>query len=62
MQPKSPGWEGFLLAFAIIFTVLFGLTYVVAEIFLVPIPWLVIALIAAVIAYGLRFVGRPTRR
>ena len=61
MQPKQPGWEGPILAFAIMFTVLIGVAYSISAVYRVPIPWLAILIISLVSMLALRYVRRQTR-
>ena len=58
MQSQQPGWEGTILAFAIIFTVLLGATYGVAVVFKFAVPWLAILIVSIVGALALRFFRR----
>ena len=58
MPTKRPGWEGTLLAFAMIFTVLMGVTYGAAVSFRTPIPWLANIVVALAGAVALRYLRR----
>jgi hypothetical protein len=58
MSTKQSGWEGTFLVFAIIFTVLIGSAYMIANVFRTPIPWLAIVGVSAVCAVGLRYIRR----
>ena len=42
MPTQQPNWEGVLLAFGGVFTVLLGISYGVSMFFRIPIPWFVI--------------------
>jgi hypothetical protein len=53
MKTGRPSWEGFFLAFAMIFTVLLGAVYGVAVVFRFAVPWLVVLLLSAVLAAAL---------
>jgi hypothetical protein len=50
MKTGGPSWEGFFLAFAMIFTVLLGAIYGVAVVFRFAVPWLVILLLSVALA------------
>jgi hypothetical protein len=58
MQPQQPGWEGTILAFAIIFTILLGATYSVAIVFKFAVPWLTILALSVIGALVLRYFRR----
>jgi hypothetical protein len=58
MPTKRSGWEGTLLAFAMIFTVLMGVTYGASINFRTPIPWLVNIVVALIAAVALRYLRR----
>ena len=58
MSTKQPSWEGTILAFAAIFTVLIGTAYGLAVWYRTPIPWLTIIVVSAVCALGLRYIRR----
>lgn len=62
MPTNKPSWEGMLLAFAMIFTVLIGLAYVFANFFRTPIPWLAILLGSAAVALLLGYMRRRPDR
>lgn len=51
-QPSS--WEGTILAFVVILSILIGIGYTIAINFGLPIPWLAIVLVAVAIVYGAR--------
>lgn len=55
MNKERPSWEGFFLAFAMIFTVLLGAVYGVAVVFRFAVPWLVVLLLSAILAVALYF-------
>jgi hypothetical protein len=59
MSTNQPSWEGTLLAFAMIFTVLIGLSYVFANIFRIPVPWVAVLVGSLAIALALRRFRRP---
>ncbi len=54
MPEKSPGWEGTILAFVMIATVLIGVAYNIALVYAIPVPWTVLLVIAAIAALWLR--------
>jgi Flp pilus assembly protein TadB len=58
MPEKSPGWEGTILAFVMIATVLIGVAYSIALVYATPIPWAILLVIAAIAALWLRRRGR----
>jgi hypothetical protein len=58
MPKQSPGWEGTVLAFVMIATVLIGSAYGVALAYAIPVPWVVLLVIAAIAALWLRRRGR----
>lgn len=58
MNQKSPGWEGVILAFVMIATVLIGVAYSVALVYSTPIPWAVLLAVAALAALWLRRRGK----
>jgi Flp pilus assembly protein TadB len=58
MPEKSPGWEGTILAFVMIATVLIGVAYSIALVYATPIPWAILLVIAAIAAFWLRRRGR----
>lgn len=58
MPEQSPGWEGTILAFIIIATVLIGSAYSVALVYETPVPWTALLLIAAIAALWLRRIRR----
>lgn len=57
MPPRSE-WEGLLLAFGSIFTVLLGLAYGVSIYFRTPIPWFAIMILAFALVFGLGYLRR----
>jgi hypothetical protein len=61
MRSKQPSWEGSILAFAIIFTVLIGVAYSISSAFRVPIPWLAILIISFISMLALRYIRRQPR-
>jgi hypothetical protein len=58
MRPQQPRWEGLILAFVLIFTVLLGVVYSVAVVFRFAVPWLAILIASAAITFGLAYVRR----
>jgi hypothetical protein len=61
MPTQQPNWEGPLLAFGGIFTVLLGLSYGVSIYFRTPIPWFVILIVSLATAFGLSYLRRRSR-
>ena len=55
---SQPSWEGTLLAFAMIFTVLLGTVYGFAAVFKFAVPWLAILILSVAAALALRYFGR----
>jgi hypothetical protein len=55
MPSKQPSWEGTILAFMVILSVLIGVGYVIALNFGIPVPWFALTIIAFVVALGARF-------
>ncbi len=55
---SQPSWEGTILAFAMIFTVLLGAVYGVAVVFKFAVPWLAILILSVAAALALRYFGR----
>jgi hypothetical protein len=55
---SQPSWEGTILAFAMIFTVLLGVVYGVAVVFKFAVPWLAILILSVVATLALRYFGR----
>lgn len=55
--PESNGsnLEALALAFALIFTVLLGVSYGVSMLFRIPVPWFVVLIVAVLVTLGLRF-------
>jgi len=53
MRSQQPRWEGLILAFAMIFTVLLGSVYGIAVVFKFAVPWLAVLLLSAVATAGL---------
>jgi hypothetical protein len=58
MQSQQPGWEGTILAFAIIFTILLGATYSIAVVYKFAVPWLAILILSIIAALVLRYFRR----
>lgn len=58
MPEQPPGWEGTILAFVVIATVLIGSAYSIALVYDIPTPWTVLLVIAAIAALWLRRRGR----
>ncbi len=58
MPTQQPSWEGLLLAFGMIFTVLLGLSYGVSIYLRMPIPWFLILILSFVATVGLVFLRR----
>jgi len=58
MPAEETNWEGLLLAFGGIFTVLLGLSYGVSIYFRTPIPWFVILVLSVAVTFGLRYLRR----
>jgi hypothetical protein len=58
MPTQQPNWEGLLLAFGMIFTVLLGLAYGVSIFFRTPIPWFVILILSFAVTFGLVLLRR----
>lgn len=54
MQSHQPSWEGTILAFALIFTVLLGVVYAIAIVFRFAVPWLAILILSIVVTGALR--------
>lgn len=61
MPTQQPNWEGLLLAFGGIFTVLLGLSYGVSIYFRTPIPWFVILILALALTFALGLRHRRPR-
>jgi len=61
MQPKQPSWEGAILAFGIMFTVLLGVAYGISVTFRVPIPWLAILIISLISMLVFRYGRRQPK-
>ena len=61
MRPKQPGWEGAILAFAMMFTVLLGTAYSISVVFRVPIPWLAILIISLISMLAFRYRRRQPK-
>ena len=53
MQPQQPRWEGLILAFVMIFTVLLGIVYAAAVVFRIAVPWLAILIVAVIVTIAL---------
>ncbi len=62
MESDQSSWEGTLLMFALLFTVLMGVTYGAAIWFRTPIPWLANIVLAILGALALRYVRRRLLR
>ena len=60
MKNGRSTWEGFFLAFAMIFTVLLGVVYGVAVVFKFAVPWLAVLLLSVFLAVAL-YVWRRRR-
>ncbi len=58
MSEPRGSWEGTILNFVVILSVLMGVAYVLAINFRLPIPWLAIVALAALAAGGVRFARR----
>ena len=58
MQSNQSSWEGTLLVFALLFTVLMGVTYGAAIMFRTPIPWFANLVLSVLGALALRY-SRP---
>jgi hypothetical protein len=58
MPRQQPNWEGLLLAFGGIFTVLLGLSYAVSIYFRAPVPWFAILVVSLVATFGLSYLRR----
>ena len=52
MAPNRAGWEGLILAFVMICSVLLGASYVISLSFGIPIPWLAILIVAGLLTAG----------
>lgn len=61
MRSQQPGWEGSILAFAIIFTVLIGIAYSLSATYRIPIPWLAILIVSLAGMLALRYIRRQPR-
>jgi len=59
MQSNQSSWEGTILIFALLFTVLMGVTYGAAIWFRTPIPWFANLVVAMLGALALRYLRRP---
>ncbi|KPV51718.1 hypothetical protein SE17_19625 [Kouleothrix aurantiaca] len=55
MQSDDSNWEALLLGFALIFTVMLGVSYGVSMLFRIPVPWFVVLIVSVVVTLGLRF-------
>jgi hypothetical protein len=53
MKSGQPGWEGIILAFVIIFTVLLGSVYGVAVVNKFAVPWLAVLLLSLLLTAAL---------
>jgi hypothetical protein len=58
MPPQQPRWEGLILAFVMIFTVLLGVVYSIAVVFRFAVPWLAILIASAALTAVLVFLRR----
>jgi hypothetical protein len=58
MGSRHPSWEGLILAFVMIFTVLLGVVYAVAIVFRFAVPWLAILILSAVGTIALGYIRR----
>jgi hypothetical protein len=58
MKSGQPGWEGIILAFVIIFTVLLGSVYGVAVVYKFAVPWLAILILSIAVTIGLYYYRR----
>jgi hypothetical protein len=58
MQSDQSSWEGTLLMFALLFTVLMGVTYAAAIWIRTPIPWFANLVLSVLGALVLRYVRR----
>ncbi len=53
---RNPGsWEGTILLFIVLLTVLVGVAYVLAINFSLPVPWLGLFLVALAVTAGVRW-------
>ena len=62
MQPQQPGWEGTILAFIMIFTVLLGSIYGIAVAFKFAVPWLAILIVSIAATVALYYYRRRRLR
>lgn len=62
MPQQDSQWEGLLLAFAMIFTVLLGVAYGVGVLLRIPVPWFATLVAAVVATLGLAYVKRARGR
>ncbi|HNP87644.1 MAG: hypothetical protein JST60_12570 [Chloroflexi bacterium SZAS-1] len=55
--PESNGsnLEALALAFALIFTVLLGVSYGVSMLFRIPVPWFIVLVLSVAVTLGLRY-------
>ena len=58
MSSRKGGWEGYILLFIAIYTVLIGVAYNSAVMYHVPVPWLVILVVSLAVTLGLRYLRR----
>ena len=58
MRPRQPGWEGPILAFVMIFTVLLGSVYGVAVVFKFAVPWLALLIVSVALTIALVYMRR----
>lgn len=61
MPSQGPNWEGLILAFAMIFTVLLGVFYGVSMLTRTPVPWLIALVLALALTFGLRYLRGRAR-
>ena len=61
---EGNSWEALLLAFAMVLTVLLGVSYGMSVMFRTPIPWFVVLLVSVAVTLGLRYLRyrRDTRQ
>lgn len=62
MESKKGRWEGTILAFAIIFTVLIGLGNLLAAVFEGAVPWVIILVMTIAITIGINYIPRHKQR
>jgi len=59
MPTKRPSWEGSILVFAFLFTILLGGSYELAPVLKIGIPIVWVLLASVLITLGLRYISRP---